>query len=204
MDDEFADEKKHWNGGAVTSDRASGEATPEEQPSEAEESVDHEELLGEELKQIYQFRNPDIDAEVWFVALGAELSGNKGMKQFLADHAPELKRAVVINLEGLGAGDLTYLQKEGVLKKHNASSRTKRSLRKASQATGVSCATGEMHWKESAASVAMSHRLQGMSLVGMERGKPAYYGDALDTADEVSEETLQQNADFVLAMLKNI
>lgn len=204
VDDAFADGTKRWNGGAVSSDRASGEETLEKQPAEAEDSAEQEELLGEELKQIYQFRNPDIDAEVWFVALGAELSGNKGMKQFLADHASELKRAVVINLEGLGAGNLTYLQKEGVLKKRNASSRTKRSLRKASQATGVSCATSEIHWKESAASVAMSHRLQGMTLVGMEHGKPAYYGDALDTADEVSEETLQQNADFVLAMLKNI
>ena len=38
----------------------------------------------------------------------------------------------------------------------------------------------------------------------MDHGKPAHYGDALDTVDEVSEERLQQSADFVLAMLKNI
>lgn len=204
VDDEYADDTKRWNGGAVSSDRANGEDAPVEQSANAHEAVSSDEAVSEELKQIYQFRNPDIDTEVWFVALGAELSGNKGMKQFLADHASELKRAVVINLEGLGAGDLTFLQKEGVLKKYNASSRTKRSLRKASQATGVSCATSEIHWKESAASVAMSHRLQGMTLVGMEHGKPAHYGDALDTVDEVSEERLQQSADFVLAMLKNI
>ncbi len=204
VDDEYADDTKRWNGGAVSSDRANGEDAPVEQSADAHEAVSSDEAVSEELKQIYQFRNPDIDTEVWFVALGAELSGNKGMKQFLADHASELKRAVVINLEGLGAGDLTFLQKEGVLKKYNASSRTKRSLRKASQATGVSCATSEIHWKESAASVAMSHRLQGMTLVGMEHGKPAHYGDALDTVDEVSEERLQQSADFVLAMLKNI
>ena len=204
VDDEYADDTKRWNGGAVSSDRANGEDAPVEQSAVAHEAVSSDEAVSEELKQIYQFRNPDIDTEVWFVALGAELSGNRGMKQFLADHASELKRAVVINLEGLGAGDLTFLQKEGVLKKYNASSRTKRSLRKASQATGVSCATSEIHWKESAASVAMSHRLQGMTLVGMEHGKPAHYGDALDTVDEVSEERLQQSADFVLAMLKNI
>lgn len=204
VDDEYADDTKRWNGGAVSSDRANGEDAPVEQSADAHEAVSSDEAVSEELKQIYQFRNPDIDTEVWFVALGAELSGNKGMKQFLADHASELKRAVVINLEGLGAGDLTFLQKEGVLKKYDASSRTKRSLRKASQATGVSCATSEIHWKESAASVAMSHRLQGMTLVGMEHGKPAHYGDALDTVDEVSEERLQQSADFVLAMLKNI
>ena len=36
-----------------------------------------------ELQQISQFRNPDINTEVWFVALGSELAQNGGMRAFI-------------------------------------------------------------------------------------------------------------------------
>ncbi|MEG0620206.1 MAG: M28 family peptidase [Raoultibacter sp.] len=208
-DDAFAfeddDESRKWNGGAFSRGRVDdaeeefgieGEYLPSEQGSQA--------ALEEEFKQIYQFKNPDINTEVWFVSLGSELAGNAGMYAFLREHAQELKGSVFINLEALGAGTLSYIEKEGSLKKFKASSRMKRYIKKASQASGVSVETAQIGWKESAASVALKHGAQAMSLVGMEGKKPAFYGQGDDVLENLDEETLQHNADFVMEMLKNI
>ncbi|MEG1512637.1 MAG: M28 family peptidase [Raoultibacter sp.] len=206
-DDEFDDEEsQRWNGGAFSRGRSRHHEPNDfdiEGESEPVERNDRS-AIEEEFKQIYQFRHPDIDTEVWFVSLGAELAGNAGMYAFLREHAQELKGSVFINLEALGAGTLSYLEKEGFLKQYSASSRMKRYIKKATQASGVSAATASIGWKESAASVALKHGAQAMSLVGMEGKKPAFYGQGDDVVENLDEKTLQENADFVMELLKNI
>ena len=191
-DEETGYSPRKWNGGAVSVDSEPGEA-------EGRESS-----LDDEFRQIYQFRNPDIDTEVWFVALGSQLSGEAGMRAFLHEHASELRGAIVINLEALGDGNLTFMEKEGIAKTCVASSRMKRYVKKASNATGVSCATSQMLWRESAASVAMEHGVQAMTLAGVADGKPAHYCDANDTVGKVNRGTLERNIEFLMAILKNI
>lgn len=201
-DDDFSDSTKRWNGGAVSSNSASTADDVSEELEETSHTVS--ESKEKELKEIYQFRNPDIDMDVWFVALGSTLSNNEGMKQLIAAHKPELKRAIVINLESLGDGELTFVNKEGSLKKRTVTSRMKRCLKKASQMTGISCGTREIAWRESPATVAMANGLQGMTLAGMNGLKPAGYAEVDDEVASVSEETLQANAEYVLSILKNI
>ncbi|MEG1745791.1 MAG: M28 family peptidase, partial [Raoultibacter sp.] len=199
-DDDFDDETTtRWHGGAFS--RARANRGPAENSADGFGTAN---VAEEELRQIYQFKHPDIDTEVWFVSLGSELAGNAGMYAFLREHASELKGSVFINLEALGAGDLSYVEKEGKLKKYAASSRMKRYIKKASQASGVSVATTQIGWKESAASVALKHGAQAMSLVGMAGKKPAFYGQGDDVLENLDEEMLQKNADFVMEMLKNI
>lgn len=188
-DEETGYTPRKWNGGATSVDIASDVSG---------------QAIEEEFRQIYQFRNPEIDTEVWFVALGSQLSGEAGMKAFLQDHASELRGAVVINLEALGDGTLTFMEKEGVSKTCAASSRMKRYIKKASSLTGVSCATSQMLWRESAASVAMSRGVQAMTLAGVSGDKPAHYCDADDTASKVNHSTLERNVEFIMAILKNI
>ncbi len=65
------------------------------------------------VEQIYGFRHPEVGTEVWFVALGSELAGNAGMNAFIEQHADDLKGAIVVELDGLGAGDLTLIEREG-------------------------------------------------------------------------------------------
>ncbi len=82
-----------------------------------------------EIEQIEQFHSDRIDMEVWFVALGSELAGNGGMKAFMAAHEAELKGALIVELEALGAGELTLIDKEGTYVPKKASSRMKRLVR---------------------------------------------------------------------------
>lgn len=158
----------------------------------------------EEIQQIYSFAAGDINTEVWFVALGSELANNGGIKAFLAEHAPEMRGAVIVNLEALGGGTLSYLEREGDLSQAKCSPRMKRFIKKASQASGVQLASASIDWKESPASYAAKHRMQAVSLVGMEGYAPARYAQANDMVENIDSQSVDAAADFVVELLKNI
>ena len=191
-----------WNGGSFSREQLGrvstlSEDVQVEQPADMEPDSD-------ELEAIYRFHNPDINTEVWFVALGAELAANGGMNAFLDEHAQELRGAIVIDLDALGAGELTLIEREGTYLPRQASSRMRRLVRKASSAVGLSVGSGTMLWTDSAAACAMRRGCQTMHLVGMENGKPARFGQSDDVAENVSAEVMGANADFVMELLKNI
>lgn len=158
----------------------------------------------EEIQQIYSFAAGDINTEVWFVALGSELANNGGIKAFLAEHAPEMRGAVIVNLEALGGGTLSYLEREGDLSQAKCSPRMKRFIKKASQASGVQLASASIDWKESPASYAAKHRMQAVSLVGMDGYAPARYAQANDMVENIDSRSVDAAADFVVELLKNI
>lgn len=208
-DDEFDDYRgnasRPWNGGAFSARRVeNADFDSESLAEESAQAAASEIEISDELQQIYQFRNPDINTEVWFVSLGSELAQNSGMKAFLAEHQQDLRGAIIIDLEALGAGDLSMIEQEGQFKTVKTSSRMKRYVKKASQATGVSVSSGRILWQDSAASFAIKHGHQAMHLVGMAGSKPAYFAQSDDVLENIDEETLSSNADFVMELLKNI
>lgn len=168
------------------------------------DAEDHASTHAEEIQQIYSFAAGDINTEVWFVALGSELANNAGIKAFLAAHESEMRGAVIVNLEALGAGDLCYLDREGYLKQMTCSARMKRFIRKASQASGIDVHTAQVDWKESAASYALKHRMQAMTLAGMDGTKPVGFGEADDVLENIDEAMLNRSADLVVEVLRNI
>ena len=195
-----------WHGGAYSARRMENSNLSSEELADeaAAAAVPTPVELNEELNEVYQFRNPDIDAEVWFVALGSELAQNSGMKAFLEAHQSELRGAFIVDIDAIGAGDLTMIECEGFLKPSKASSRMKRYIRKASQATGTKVASGALLGEESAASYAAKHGCQVTHLVGMEGGKPALYGQQDDIVENIDEKKLASNVDFLMELLKNM
>ncbi len=157
-----------------------------------------------DMQHIRQFRYGSANTEVWFVALGCELADNGGIKAFMNEHADELKGSIIVELEGLGAGKLTLVEHEGTYRSAKSSSRAKRYIRKAASALGLTVDSKPMRWKESSAACAARSGYQTLHLAGMEDDKPAYYGEADDVIEQVSEQTMRQNADFILEFLKNI
>ena len=155
-------------------------------------------------QRIEDFRAGGIDTEVWFVALGAETDCHAGMEEFIEAHRPDLRGAIVIELDSLGAGSLCTVAREGILKPAAASSRMKRYAKHASQVSGVPVDTTSILWQESAASTALRNGLQAMHLVGMDGAKPALYAQANDVADNIDPEILAENANFVVEVVKGI
>lgn len=156
-----------------------------------------------ELQNIYEFADDQVETEVWFVALGAqEEANNAGMRSFLATHADELRGAIIVNIEGMGAGTLGFGNSEGVFKHRAPSTRVKRFLHTASQATGIDLVRSDQTWRESAASVAMANGLQAASVMGLDGDKPAYYAQSDDVLENIDEEQVRRNANFLWEFLK--
>ena len=208
-DDAFrSDAGRRWNGGGFSRLRMgrANDVTPEELNPEDDLLAAHPDdpATPPELKEIYQFRNPDINTEVWFVALGSELAQHGGMHAFLAEHNQDLRGSIIIDIDALGAGELCMIEREGMYRKAKASSRMKRYTKKALQATGLSIGAASIMWEDSAASIAIKQGFQAMHLAGMDGAKPAFFAQGDDVLENIDEETLNNNAEFVMELLKNI
>ena len=208
-DDAFrSDAGRRWNGGGFSRLRMgrANDVTPEELNPEDDLRAAHPDdpATPPELKEIYQFRNPDINTEVWFVALGSELAQHGGMHAFLAEHNQDLRGSIIIDIDALGAGELCMIEREGMYRKAKASSRMKRYTKKASQATGLSIGAASIMWEDSAASIAIKQGFQAMHLAGMDGAKPSFFAQGDDVLENIDEETLNNNAEFVMELLKNI
>lgn len=160
--------------------------------------------IQDEQQAIRDFHEPNIEMEVWFVALGAELAGNGGIDAFLAEHRDELKGAIFIDMEALGAGELALIEEEGMYFPVKSSSRMDRYSRKAGSACGLHIDRAKMLWRNSAAAAVMRNGSQAMHLAGMQDGKPAYFAQRNDTMTNIDEETLERNADFIVELLRSI
>lgn len=226
FDDEFSDEgfpaprrlARHgrpFEGGAFSRDMLNDEmedANPMEEPAVHEHaSVFAEGLPADfvfepapEIEQIEQLRSERIDLEVWFVALGSELAANGGMRAFMQAHAADMKGSIVIELEGMANGEMTLIDKEGTYLAKKSSSRMKRLARKAGQAVGLKVSEGTMLWRDSAAAFALKHDQQAMHLAGMEGGKPAFFAEEDDVIENIDNDMLALNADFVMELLKQV
>ncbi len=205
---------RHFEGGMFSRDMAEEDMPELEedelQPREAA-SVFAEGLPADfvfesapDVEKIEQFRSDRIDMEVWFVALGSELAGNGGMRAFMEAHEVELKGSIFIELEGLGDGELTLIEKEGTYLAKKASSRMKRLARKAGQAVGLKVADGTMEWRDSASAYALKHGQQSMHLAGMNGRKPAFFAQEDDVVENVDADQISLNSDFVMELLKHI
>lgn len=224
FDDDFAEDGfdaprsshrrgRHFEGGAFSRDQFDDESEGEENQTSA---ADPSSVFGEglpadfvfeptpEIEQIEQFHSDRIDMEVWFVALGSELAGNGGMKAFMAAHEAELKGALIVELEALGAGELTLIDKEGTYVSKKASSRMKRLVRKAGQATGLKVPEATMEWRNSASAYALKHGQQALHLAGMDGRKPAFFAEEDDVIENIDNDMLALNSDFVMEVLKHI
>ena len=180
----------------------SGADTTSDQVEEMVES-DEDRILNEEIGQIIHFRNPDYNTEVWFVAVGSDTELHDGAKAFIDAHADELRGSMIIEIESLGAGALSYATEEGQFRKTAASSRVKRYVRPASEACGIALDGVKLNGSESVTTTMQKAGYQAMHLFGAEAGEPALKGSADDVFENVEELTLEENVAFLMELLKH-
>jgi hypothetical protein len=177
-----------WNGGAVFSGGETG------QLPQADVARD----------EIYNFATNDIGAEVWCVALGAECADHAGLHKFLENYRDELKGARFITLDALGAGDLSIVEKEGVIKTSSIPTRMKRRARDAAKSAGITVSSEAMTWKETTSSELAKQGYKYIHVAGFEGGKPALLSSPNDSSDAVDDETMQQASSFVMEIIREL
>ena len=174
--DNWGDEDDYgWRGGGYLDVSESAFAAAKARASEIRESV------------VSMTESDLLDKEVWFVALGASEANNQGMKNFLELHGSELRGALIINLECVGAGELRYIDFEGKAKAHRCDRRLQSLVRSASrELTGLDMRSQRMTWRDTDATPAMEQGLRAMSIMGFEGMAPVKWhwkGDGVGTVD---------------------
>lgn len=183
-----------WEGGAYNDAVTSGK-------QRIEPIVD---AVPEFDQQIQEFHNSSINLDVWMVALGSEIGENAGIKSFLLEHAQELKGAIIIDIEGFGAGELSLVNSEGYIKKSKTSSRIKRYVRQAANKLEMKIPSIDIPWSSSSAAYANKLGYNAIRLVGSDGRKPAYYLQADDVVENVDEETIKKNVDYIMQLIQTI
>lgn len=197
---------RRWQGGAFSRvrlghvDMRSGEGADD--PVVTDVQLEDADVTGE-IESIYHFRNPDFNTEIWFVALGSEVDFHDGIEAFMNAHRSELRGAMVIDVEAIGAGELSIIQEEGLYKRIKTSSRIKRYIQKANRATGRSLGLVSLRNIDSSASVALKGGMQAVHLAGIENGIQALRGNKDDVIENVDEETFERNIDYLMELVRH-
>lgn len=191
QDEEFSRRRKedpHWKGGAAASEELRG---TEDEPAEDELLEASASLAMDEL----------LCHDIWFVALGANSLDHAGMKAFIAKHRPQLRGAFLINLDCVGAGNLSVLSSEGLVNTRRADRRINRLLKNAANDLHVELLETPFDWRSTDATPAMRMSMRAATIMGVnDFGLPALSR----TADDVPENVDPGQAALVATLITEL
>ena len=181
-----------WRGGATIRDGlrlVEGEGAPSE----------------DELREAVLSLGDDalISHDIWFVALGGSSLDHAGMRAFLREHRSEVRGCFVVNLDCVGAGELSVLTHEGLDVTRHCDRRLARLLVNSANDIHSSLAQRSYDWSSTDAHVAMRSSMRSVTLMGVDKnGLPALSRTPADTPENVSGDQAAQVAEVVTEMIR--
>lgn len=141
--------------------------------------------------------------DIWFVALGASDLDHAGMRSFLSEHRSAIRGAFLVNLDCIGAGDLSLLTREGFEPTRRADRRLLRLLTGTASDLHVDLKTRNFDWADTDASVAMRTSVRAVTIMGMgDNGLPALSRTEQDVPDNVDGDQAASVAELVTEMIR--
>lgn len=172
-----------------------------------DDPIEDAEYASNEAARIRRRISDDIDVnldekEVWFVATGARHVNGAGMQSLFQANGEDLRDALIINIEAVGAGDLYWYSSEGMIRHHRVSARLSSLARRVARETE----TRIKHSKESGpytdATRALAGRMKACTLVRLgESGVPVGAYSPEDTIGRLQNDLIEEVVDFVLTMI---
>lgn len=193
QDEEFSRRRKsdpRWKGGAAASEelREGEDAPAQEELAEAAASLGLDELLCH---------------DIWFVALGANGLDHAGMKAFIAKHRPQLRGAFIVNLDCVGAGELSIVTAEGLFNTRRADRRISRLLKGAANDLNVELGETRLDWRSTDATPAMRSSMRAATIMGVsDAGLPALSRTPDDVDDNVDPSQIATVANLVTELIR--
>lgn len=142
-------------------------------------------------------------ADVWLAATGSNETWMAGMRHLLATHALDKKHTYILNIEGVGAGQLHYLTAEGMLHVERASWPMILAAEEADGPFGAK--PGCLRAVPTASHAAMARGFHALTVIGLdEAGMPAHWNCLTDLLTEVDDEAIANAAGFCDALLRKL
>jgi hypothetical protein len=143
------------------------------------------------------------EKEVWFVATGAEEVGTCGMQALLRDYGEELKDALIINIDGCGAGHLYWASQEGMARRYRADRRLVALARRVSRETETVIKPRIYKGLSTDATPALARGYKAMSVMAFDAaGLPVNWHWSTDTVSNIDPALIEKTAEFVAAMVR--
>lgn len=141
--------------------------------------------------------------DIWFVALGASDLDHAGMRSFLAAHRSAIRGAFLVNLDCVGAGDLSLLTHEGFEQTRRADRRLLRLLTATASDLHVSLKTQTHDWDDTDATIAMRASVRAVTVMGIGGdGLPALSRTEQDVPENVDGDQVASVAELVTEMIR--
>ena len=175
----------------------------EELGEELEEELDPETMV--ELREAVLHLGDDdlISHDIWFVGVGASSIDHAGIKAFLDEHRRDIRGAFLVNLDSIGAGDLTLLTNEGMGKKRRADRRMVRMLSSIADALHINVNRADYSWEETDATPAMQQNVRVTTLMGVNEDKlPALSHTADDEPEYLNDRQIADVADLIAELIR--
>lgn len=144
------------------------------------------------------------DTEVMAVATGCEEAGLVGMQKFIRVHKDDLEHAWLINIDNVGAGDVSYTTAEGMLLKHKAGKALMEMAEQVSKLPDLNV-TGKPFRVMSLGTVpVLLRRLEAITVIATRNGVPVNWHLQTDTYDAIDPDTVDTAYRFVEAMVRRL
>jgi len=145
------------------------------------------------------------EKEVWFVATGAEEAGTVGMRAFLDEFAEDLKGALIINLDNIGAGTLHWVTEEGMVRRYHCDRRLASTARRVAHEEELPVRGRPYRGLSTDATPALARGYKAMSIMAFDiNGRLPNWHWRTDTLDNVRPENIEQAVRLVTGIVRNI
>lgn len=141
--------------------------------------------------------------DIWFVAVGASSLDHAGIKNFLAEYRRDVRGAFVVNLDSVGAGDLTILSHEGSAEIRRADRRMGRLLLNIARDMHVALGHRKYNWATTDATPAMKANMRATTIMGTApSGVPALSHTAEDVAPNIDRAQVATVTELVAELIR--
>ena len=146
---------------------------------------------------------PIEEVDVWIVATGSHESWMAGMRHLLADPGINRAQTWILNLEGVGAGGLHYLEEEGFM---HALRPDQDLLKIAGELrVGRPVRAGKLRAIPTAAHVPLMRGMKAITLMGLDRdGFPPCWNQITDRIGDVDETGVAETIEFTELLLRRL
>ena len=145
------------------------------------------------------------EKEIWFVATGAKESGSWGMRTFIDTYGEDLRDALIINIDTVGAGTVAFITEEGVVRRRRCDRRLASQARRTSHESDLPIKGRPYRGVPTDAGLALAKRFRAMSVMAFDiNNRLANWHWSTDTIEGIQERAIEQATGFITALMRDL
>jgi Zn-dependent M28 family amino/carboxypeptidase len=144
------------------------------------------------------------ETEVLVVATGCEEAGLVGMQSFLRRHKEELARSWIINIDNVGAGEVHYTTREGMLLSHRTGRELGETAAMVAKLPGIKVSGAPFRVMSNDTEPALLRGLEAITIIATDDGIPVNWHWKTDTIENIDPDSVDMAYRFVEQVVRRL